>query len=63
MEQCFDDDGACLEHHVVTGVNALNVSRRDGTEMELIVWQDRDPVSRHRFSLRPVDSTEESGKM
>ena len=64
MEQCdVDNDDPCIEHHVVTGVNALNVSETDGTELLLIVWQDGDPVLRHPFSLRPDDDSGGSGKI
>ena len=62
LEQCVDNGGSCVEPHVVTALNSLNVSVSDGTEMELIVWQDHDPVLRHRFSLKPDDKSSESGK-
>ena len=62
LEQCIDDDGPCVEPHVVTSVNSLTVDVADGTELVFIVWQDRDPVIRHQFSLRPDDKSKESGK-
>ena len=60
VQQCVDNDGPCLVHSVVTFVNTLTVSKSNGTELELIVWQDGDPVLRHQFSLK-ADGKSSSG--
>ena len=61
VQQCNSNDGLCSEPYDVTGVNTLDVSESDGTELELIVWQNQDPVLRYRLSLKDKDN--KSGKM
>ena len=51
LTQC-SRHGACVADHVIdVGASSVSVSRADGGEMELVVWQDRDDVVRYSFTL------------
>ena len=51
MKQCFVNT-TCVQDHVISaGVNELSVRESDGTEMTLMLWQDRDAVLSYSFTL------------
>ena len=54
MKQCFLNTTCVQDHVIPAGVNELSVRESDGTEMTLMLWQDRDAVLSYSFTLTPV---------
>ena len=54
VRQCFLNATCVADHVIAAGVNSLTVRESDGTEMTLMVWQDRDAVLSYSFTLTPA---------
>ena len=54
VKQCFVNTTCVADHVIPAGVNELSVRESDGTEMTLMLWQDRDAVLSYSFTLTPA---------
>ena len=54
VKQCLVNTTCVADHVISAGVNVLEVRESDGTEMTLLLWQDRDAVLSYSFTLTPA---------